>query len=148
MEDITLEDYPVVTEIPIAWGEMDSFQHVNNVTYFRYFETSCVAYLNKISIFDLKNTTGIGPILASTRCRFKVPLKYPDTILVCTRVTKIGIDRFTMEHRVVSRKLSKTAAEGEGVLITYDYKNERKVPIPAAIRQGILDLEKRNLSPQ
>ncbi len=145
MEDALLQDYPVIIEIPVAWGEMDSFGHVNNVAYFRYIESARVAYLYKVKIFDLKEKTGIGPILGSTHCRFKVPLKYPDTILVGSRVTKIGTDRFTMEHRIVSKALSKTAAEGDDTLIIYDYPNCRKAPIPEGIRQTILDLEKGNL---
>jgi hypothetical protein len=28
MQDL-LKDYPVVIEIPLAWGDMDAFQHVN-----------------------------------------------------------------------------------------------------------------------
>ncbi|MBJ7019207.1 acyl-CoA thioesterase, partial [Vibrio cholerae] len=30
-----LKDFPVVTKIVVAWGEMDALQHVNNVVYFR-----------------------------------------------------------------------------------------------------------------
>ena len=25
--------YPVVIEVPVAWGEMDAFQHVNNIAF-------------------------------------------------------------------------------------------------------------------
>jgi acyl-CoA thioester hydrolase len=30
MQDL-IKDYPVVIEMPIAWGDMDAFQHVNNI---------------------------------------------------------------------------------------------------------------------
>ena len=40
MDHKQLENYPVVIEIPVAWGDMDAFQHVNNVAYFRYFESA------------------------------------------------------------------------------------------------------------
>ena len=30
MKDL-LKGYPVITEIPVAWGEMDALNHVNNV---------------------------------------------------------------------------------------------------------------------
>ncbi len=32
-----MKDYPIKAKIPIAWGEMDAFNHVNNIIYFRYF---------------------------------------------------------------------------------------------------------------
>ena len=47
LEDL-LKSYPVVIDIPIAWGEMDALKHVNNMVYFRYFESVRVVYLEKI----------------------------------------------------------------------------------------------------
>jgi acyl-CoA thioester hydrolase len=32
-----LAGYPVILDIPVAWGEMDALRHVNNIVYFRYF---------------------------------------------------------------------------------------------------------------
>lgn len=46
--DTLLKDFPVITEIKVAWGEMDALQHVNNVVYFRYFETARLDYFNKL----------------------------------------------------------------------------------------------------
>lgn len=37
--------WPSVVSIPVAWGEMDALGHVNNVAYFRYFETARVAFV-------------------------------------------------------------------------------------------------------
>ena len=34
--------------IDVAWGDMDSYAHVNNVVYFRYFENARIAYLDRI----------------------------------------------------------------------------------------------------
>ena len=48
-------------EIPIAWGEMDSFQHVNNAAYFRYFESARILYSEKLGLHKHKDETGIGP---------------------------------------------------------------------------------------
>ena len=48
-----LQNYPVVIEIPVAWGDMDAFQHVNNVTYFKYFESARIAYFEKIKFQEL-----------------------------------------------------------------------------------------------
>ena len=35
-----LDGFPVVAHLPLHWGEMDAFGHLNNVVYFRYFETA------------------------------------------------------------------------------------------------------------
>ncbi len=85
--------------------------------------------------------TGIGPILASTQCRFRAPLSYPDVVSIGASVPDIGRDRLTMKYSVASHRLSKIAAEGDGVLVTYDYRNNRKVPVPEELKRNILDLE-------
>ncbi len=141
MDHEKLKDFPVIIELPVVWGEMDAFQHVNNVVYFRYFESVRIAYCNKVKLWDIMERTGIGPILAYTQCRFRIPLTYPDVVSVGARVSEVGKDRFMMKTALISHRLSKVAAEGEDVLVTYDYKAKRKVPLPAELRQNILDLE-------
>jgi acyl-CoA thioester hydrolase len=137
-----LRDYPVTIEITVAWGEMDAFQHVNNKVYFKYFESVRIAYLERIESLEVMEKTGIGPILASTQCRFKIPLTYPDTVTVGARVEAMGEDRFSMKYAVLSHKFEKIAAEGEGVLVFYDYRNNRKAAILDEIRSRIIELEK------
>ena len=51
-------------------------------------------------------------------------------------------DRFIMKYTVISHKLKKIEALGEGVLVTFDYKNNKKALIPDGIRKSIIDLEK------
>lgn len=136
-----LKGFPVIVEFPIAWGEMDAQKHVNNVVYFRYLENARIAYYERIGILKMMEETGIGTVLASTQCRYRTPLTYPDTLSVGAKVTKIDADRFTMEYRVVSHRLRKLAAEGEGVLVTYDYRENRKTLVPEKLRESISSLE-------
>ena len=140
MNDL-LAHCPVVIEIPVAWGEMDSFQHVNNVIYLRYFESARVAYFEQLKLLEFMNQTGIGPILASIQCRFKLPLTYPDTVSVGTRVPKIEHDRFTMEYWMVSHRHQKIAAEGDGVIVSFNYRENKKAPLPEEVKRRIEELE-------
>jgi acyl-CoA thioester hydrolase len=136
-----LETYPVVIEIPVAWGEMDSLQHVNNIIYFRYFESARMAYFDQLDIWTYMHETGIGPILASTQCKFKIPLTYPDTVSVGTKISEIETDRFNMKYIVVSQGHAKVAAEGEGLVVSYDYRALKKAPLPDEIKERIRILE-------
>jgi acyl-CoA thioester hydrolase len=137
-----ISTYPVVIEIPIAWGDMDAFQHVNNKVYFKHFESARILYFEKIGFLEVMNKTNIGPILASTQCRYKIPLTYPDHVTVGARVETIEKDRFIMKYAVISHKFKKIAALGDGVLVTFDYQNNIKALIPDEIRKRIIDLEK------
>ena len=136
-----LETYPVVIEIPVAWGEMDSLQHVNNIVYFRYFESARMAYFLKLDIWNYMDETGIGPILASTQCKFKIPLTYPDTVSVGTKISEIEADRFIMKYVLVSHEHAKVAAEGEGLIVSYDYRALKKTTLPDEIKERIKILE-------
>lgn len=142
MEEL-LAGFPVVIEIPVAWGEMDAFQHVNNIVYFRYVESARIVYFERLGFIEIMEQTGIGPILAETRCRYRRPLTYPDTVSVGARVSEIGEDRFMMEYRIVSHKLEAIAAEGEGTLVSYNYREKRKAPIPDRVRRRIEEMEAR-----
>ncbi|MGH7447413.1 MAG: acyl-CoA thioesterase, partial [Longimicrobiales bacterium] len=125
MSSTRLAEYPVIISVPVAWGEMDAFGHVNNIIYFRYFESARIAYLDAIGFRGDDESSGIGPILASTECRFRRPLAYPDTVSIGARTIDLAADRFTMEYRVASAALGEIAAEGGGVIVAYDYINSR-----------------------
>ena len=138
-----LEQYPVIIETPVAWGQMDAFRHLNNTTYFRFFESGRIAYFERLDFMQYMEETGVGPILASTNCRFRIPLKYPDTVSIGTRVSTIEGDRFTMEYVVVSHKHQKVAADGSGLIVCFNYNENKKVAVPAEIRKRIEQLEAR-----
>jgi len=140
MSDL-LTGFPVVIQIPVAWGEMDAFQHVNNVVYFRYFESARIAYFDRLNTGQVLDECGVGPILAETRCRFRLPLTYPDTVTVGARVTAAGSDRFSMAYAVVSQRHGKLAAEGEGLVVAFDYRQGVKAGLPEIYRQRIAALE-------
>ncbi len=140
-----LKEFPVIVEIPLAWGEMDAFQHVNNVAYFRYIETGRIAYFERLGFLKMMKESGIGPILGSVQCRFKIPLVFPDTISLGTRISQMSEDRITMTHRILSHKLQKIVAEGESIGVSYDYNTLKKAPLPEAMKKKIFELEGEGL---
>lgn len=136
-----LADFPIVIEMPVAWGEMDAFQHVNNIVYFRYFETARIAYFKEMNFLDSLEKKGIGPILASIDCRFKIPITYPDRVSAGVRVKDFTGDRIIMHHIVVSHKARKIAAEGDGLVVAYNYREKKKAALPDEIKKRIRELE-------
>lgn len=134
-------DYPVLIEIPVAWGDMDAFQHVNNTVYFRWMESGRIAYFRRLDIPGFQSATGVGPILASTQCRYRIPLTFPDTVTVASRIVSVDEDRMTMEQIIVSHQHAAVAAIGSGVIVTFDYTAGRKAPVPAAVRARVAEIE-------
>ncbi len=138
----TLErEFPAVIELPVAWGEMDAMGHVNNVVYFRYFESARLAYFERVGFLAEMKRSGIGPILRSTRCDFRQALTYPDRIWVGASAGELGDDRCVMRYRIVSESSTRVAAEGDGLVVAYDYRALKKATLPEAIRENIESLE-------
>jgi acyl-CoA thioester hydrolase len=132
-----LKDYPIQVRIPVAWGEMDSFKHVNNIYYFRYFETTRIHFFEEIGLLQHLKDTGVGPILAETSCKFIKPVFYPDTITVGARTKSIGKTSFIMEYCAVSDR-DGIAAIGEARMVIYDYHAMKKTEIPPHIKEKLL----------
>lgn len=137
------QDFSVVIETDVRWGDMDAFNHVNNVSYLRYFESGRIAYFEALDIGDFFGTGGVGPILAETSCRYKFPLTYPDRVSVGVRSRELEEDRFLQQYVVVSHRHGRVAATGDGRIVTFDYTAGRKSPIPGAVRRRIEALESR-----
>ena len=136
-----LADFPVITTIPLLWGDLDAFGHVNNLVYMRWAETARVEYLLQIGQFPPLPPSGIAPILASMKCDYRRVLNYPDTVYVGTRIARIGNSSFQMLHRIVSRSLDEIAAEVDSTLVMLDYSRNKPVTVPSDVRNVIGALE-------
>lgn len=137
MSEHHLSNYPVQIAIRIAWGDMDALRHVNNAMYFRYFESSRLAYMEALEHWHLLRDAGMMPVLASTSARYKLPLTYPDTIEVGARVGKVHADRFEMEHAIYSHAHGRIATLGQALVVTVGAGDGRKRPMPATLRDSL-----------
>ncbi|MBK7857414.1 MAG: acyl-CoA thioesterase [Archangiaceae bacterium] len=138
------QQWPVEVVLPVQWGDMDAFQHVNNVVYLRWFETARIAYFARVGLPTAAGSTAPGPILARATIDFRAPVLFPDRVTTRTRVLKIGTTSFTMGYQVVSEKLG-VCAEGEGVVVMFDYATQAKTPVSAELKARIAALEGRQL---
>jgi acyl-CoA thioester hydrolase len=141
------QDYPVYIKQGVIWGDMDAFEHVNNTVYFRYFEDIRMEFFEQTGVMKHKDTTGIGPILASTQCQFRAPLSFPDQIYVGTRIVELPSDgdkRFTMEYAVFSEQHDAIAAKGEGLIVYYDYNINKSCEIPQTLIKAFKHIQHQN----
>ena len=131
------DSFPVRMQVDVAWGDMDSFQHVNNVIYLRWFESARIQYFMKTGFIAHMEETGVGPILADSRCRYRVPVTFPDRVTVTVQARDLSGDRFQMDYRLYSDQHGRLAAEGESTIVCYDFAAGRKAPIPDAVRTAM-----------
>ncbi len=127
----------------VKWGEMDAFAHVNNTVYFRWAEDVRIAHFETLG-FMPEAGNSVGPILASIDCRFRLPVTYPDQLLIGSRISGIGNDRFTMHHEIFSLNHDRLAAEGSGLIVCFDYSRKEKAPLPAHLREQLERIDRRD----
>lgn len=130
---------PVTIEVPVAWGDMDAFGHVNNVVFLRWFESGRIALFGKVGVPHEDVGQQCAPILAKTTCNFVAPVKYPATVRVHTTIARIGNKSFTMAYRIERADTDAVVAQGDGVVVWYDYAAQASAAIPDDLRQRLSD---------
>ena len=145
-----MKDFPITVRIPVQWGEMDAYGHVNNARYFSWFEAARIEYMSRVGLVsrEMQRPEGsLGPIVAATNAEFLRPVSFPADLVVGARVTRIGTTSFTMEYAVdgAAEDASRAVrhARGGAVIVTLRYPDYVKVPVPAPIRAAIEALEGR-----
>lgn len=135
-----LSQYPVVTPLIVRWGEMDANDHVNNVAYLNWVEEGRMEYLRRLDFDDFSGQQPAG-ILAESRCKYIIPLTYPDRVYIGTRVRELGADRFVLETAMVSARYGQVAALADALMVVYDYRARQKIAAPARLVAAIRALE-------
>jgi acyl-CoA thioester hydrolase len=134
-------DYPSVVSIPVLWGDMDAFQHVNNTASIKWFESSRIKLLENPEFTALLKTEGVAPILASVSCSYRRQLHYPDTVHVGSRVSQLGRSSMTLQHALVSEEQNRIASDGESVIVCFDYRTQKPVRISDALRDAVARIQ-------
>ncbi|MEQ9408077.1 MAG: thioesterase family protein [Fuerstiella sp.] len=133
--DSELASYTTVTTLPVQWGDMDAFGHVNNVVYFRWFESARIDLLELLSQDVTMKGSGLGPILVSAKCDYRRQLHFPDTVHVGSKIGKVGRTSAEIHHAVYSQQQDVIVAEGISVMVVFDYDAHRPVRIPEDLRK-------------
>ncbi len=134
-------EYRVVIEIPVQWGDMDALAHVNNVVYLRWFESARIAYFEQVSFMSRMQAEKIGPILASSEIKYRLPVEFPDSVLVGVNVIALRESDLIQQYAVFSRTKNTIVTTGQSRIVMYDFNNRRKAEIPFDIAQKIKMLE-------
>jgi len=129
-----LAEFRTVTELPVQWGDQDAFGHVNNVMYFRWFESARIDLLSVCPSGVTMSGKGLGPILASISCNYRRQLRFPDTILIGSRISRVGRSSADISHIVISQTDQAIVADGSSVIVVFDYDAQRVTRIPDDLR--------------
>ena len=132
----TRDRYPHFLSIQTRWSDNDIYGHVNNVTYYSYFDTVVNCFLIDQGGLDIETDSVIG-MAVETMCKFNKPLAYPEVLEAGLRVGKLGNSSVRYEIGIFQEGAGEAAAMGHFVHVFVDRATGKPAPIPDAIRSAL-----------
>ena len=128
--------------VEVRFADCDPLGHVNNAVYLSYLEQARFGLWRRLWGFNgetaMTAAGGAGLILARVECDYRVPATYGDVLDVKLGLAGIGRTSFTYEYEVVDLEKTRTVAEARTVIVLYDYKNGKPVPIDDARKSDLM----------
>ncbi len=124
------------TTIPIRWGDMDAYGHVNNTVYFRYMEQARVEFLENCGYDVIPRES--GAVIINASCTFLVPLNYPGIVEVAMYCGQPGRSSVPTHYEVRLQGAQEIYATGDAKIVWMDMATGKSVPIPEKLRADLL----------
>lgn len=124
--------FPFAMRVDVRFRDLDGMGHVNNAVYFTYIEAARTEYMMKVA--GITRLEDVDWIVASANLNFRKAVGYGDPIEVRVRPTKVGTTSYTLYYEIWDTGKNELVAEGETVLVSFDYKAGTKKPIEPKIR--------------
>jgi acyl-CoA thioester hydrolase len=130
------KDYKCFYPISTRWMDNDVYGHINNVTYYSYFDSTVNKYLIENTDLDITNSKIVGYVVNSS-CNYLSSLRFPDKIEAGLRVNKIGNSSVTYGIGVFKKGESKVSAFGEFTHVFVNRSENKSTPIPIKTRGAL-----------
>lgn len=127
-----------VTRMPIRWGDMDTYGHVNNTVYFRYMEQARVEWIEDMGV--PVRPGGNGPVIINASCTFLIPMTYPGMVEVRTYVGHPGRSSVQTYVEMLIEGDERIFAEGAAKVVWMDTQTGKSVALPDHVR-ALLEAE-------
>jgi acyl-CoA thioester hydrolase len=109
---------------------MDALGHVNNIAYFRYFETVRMEWLHALAQLPDHDATK-GAVMVNGSCDFLVPIVFPAHVAVNMYVGPPGRSSLPTYYDIVGNGTK--YAEGASKLVWIEFATGRSTPLPEHI---------------
>ncbi|MEN8417358.1 acyl-CoA thioesterase [Acinetobacter radioresistens] len=136
---------PVITErkhfkffLPIQtrWADNDIYGHVNNVTYYSYFDTAANSLLIQKAGFNIHQSPVIGLVVDSA-CSFFQELSFPEIIEVGVAIERIGQSSLTYRLAIFKQGQQQASAQGHFVHVFVNRETRKSTSISQQMREDL-----------
>jgi acyl-CoA thioester hydrolase len=132
----TRADYKVFYPVSTRWSDNDIYGHVNNVTYYSYFDTVANRYLIEEGGLDISDGAIVG-FVVNSGCEYHAPITYPETVAAGVRVDRLGNSSVQYGIAIFKEGEQQAAAHGHFVHVFVARAENRSVPIPENLRVAL-----------
>ena len=132
----TRTDYAFVAPITTRWSDNDIYGHVNNVTYYSYFDTIANTYLIEYGHLHIHQDEVVG-FVVNSGCNYYAPIAFPDKLECALRVNRLGVSSVEYGLAIFKEGEDVAVADGHFVHVFVNRHNNQSVPIPDVIRKAL-----------
>ncbi|HLA33061.1 MAG TPA: thioesterase family protein [Pseudomonas sp.] len=132
-------DYRHFQPLSTRWHDNDIYGHVNNVTYYSFFDSAVNSYLIEVGGLDIHNGDVVGFVVSSS-CDYFASIAFPERIEIGLRVGKLGNSSVQYELAVFKAGEEEACAAGRFVHVFVERASNRPVSIPQALRAALTAL--------
>jgi acyl-CoA thioester hydrolase len=132
----TRASFPYFRAVQTRWMDNDAYGHINNVTYYSYFDT----VVNHVLIGPCGLNIHQAPtmaLMAETGCQFRASFAYPDDIDAGLRVGRLGTSSVRWELGLFAPGEDTARVHGFMVHVFVDRQTQRPVPVPTQMRAAM-----------
>lgn len=133
---LTRTDFADFQPITTRWADNDIYGHVNNVTYYAWFDTAANRYLIEAGGLDIHNSPIVAYVVSS-QCDYFRPVAYPERIEAALRVTHLGRSSINWEIGIFPAGEDTACAQGKLVHVFVDQASQNSVAIPEPVREAL-----------
>jgi acyl-CoA thioester hydrolase len=133
------EAYAYFQMMTTRWMDNDVYRHMNNTTYYAFFDTLVCQYLIEKGALDVEKSPVIG-LVAETTCRFFRSIAFPSKINAGLRVGYQGNTSVRYEVGLFKDDEDVASAQGHFVHVYVARETGRPVPVPEKVKSVIAPL--------
>jgi acyl-CoA thioester hydrolase len=144
-------DYPVLRAVPLRWGDVDTYGHVNNVVHYALMDTLINGWMGEQVGVDIRTGLSGYGVVVETGCRYFRELHFGGTPVLGLRLDRVSRSSVVYE---VGFFLDDPAGDRDGdggplavgrfVHVYVGHDTRRPVAVPVSVRAALERLRPRH----
>ena len=135
------QEFPYYEDVKVRYADLDTLQHVNNVSILEYVETARIGYCHASGIWDGTIREGFGMVVASIKIDYLATIQFGDPVRVGIKLGHLGNKSLRFRFQVENSENKTVFARGEAVMVAYNQAEEQSMPVSQAWREKLAAFE-------